>query len=190
MYHLKEDRRSTLSKNMLYRALSEIMREKDFPSITIKEVVQGAQVARATFYRNFDRLEDILQWKCDETFDDLYRTIIRSISSPSAQPVPGKYPFILPFFRYWHADSEIIELLIAANRIDIIFTAFEHAMRKLIAHFRPALPALLPHFEYFLAFRSGAVIRVLLMWIRNRKDLSPEEMYRLIEAQAEGIRPE
>jgi Transcriptional regulator len=189
MYHINEDQRSIQSKNMLYRALSEKLREKDFKSITIQEVVKSAQMGRSTFYRNFDHLEDVLLWKCDEAFQDLYRRILESISPRTVQAGVEKFPFVLPFFRYWHADSEIIECLVAANRIDMIFSAFENTVKKLVLKLHPAALKLSPHFEYFLAFRSGAMIRILLQWIKQNKRLSPEELYQLIKAQSEGLIP-
>jgi len=187
MYRIIDDQRSIQSKQMLYRALSDKMREKDFKSITIKEVVAGAQMGRSTFYRNFDGLEDVLIWRCDEAFQDLYHCIVQSISPENVQAGADKFPFILPFFRYWQADSEIIELLVAANRMDILFAAFEDTVKKLMAQLFPALTKPAPHFEYFLAFRSGAIIRILLQWIKNNKNLSPEQLYKLIHAQSEGL---
>jgi AcrR family transcriptional regulator len=187
MYHINEDRRSILSKNILYRALSLKIREKDFRTITIQEVVQTAQVGRSTFYRNFDDLESILRWKCDETFQALYRFILDSISAQEIQPGADPFPFLLPFFRYWQADSEIIELLVAASRIDILYSAFENTLKQLVFRLNPALASRSSHFEYFLAFRSGALIHILIQWIRNRKNLSPEDMYALIKRQSEGF---
>ncbi|MFC4598744.1 TetR/AcrR family transcriptional regulator [Cohnella hongkongensis] len=189
MYHINADPRSVQSKTMLYRALSQRMKEKNFQSITVKEVVHTAQIGRSTFYRNFDSLEDILQWKCDESFHALYGYIVQSIASQAVR-TSDKFPFILPFFRYWHADSEIVELLIAANRIDIVFSAFEDTMKKLVLRLRPAMTKLSPQFDYFLAFRSGAIIRILLQWIQNGKNLSPEDMHRFIESQSEGFIPQ
>jgi len=188
MYHIKQDQRSVESKIRLYDALSKKMREKTFQSVTIKEVVDSAQVGRSTFYRNFDNLEDVLVWKCDDTFDDLYHSILQSISPQTDQTGTGKFPFILPFFRYWHADSEIIELLVEANRLDVIFAAFEDTMKKLVRMLPPAMMNRSPNLDYFLAFRSGAVIRVLLQWIKNHKNVTPEDMYKFFEMQSEGLR--
>ncbi|THF74291.1 TetR/AcrR family transcriptional regulator [Cohnella fermenti] len=186
MYRNREDQRSIQAKTRLYRALAHTMREKEFPSITIKEVVQAAQVGRSTFYRNFDHLEAILLWKCDEAFADLYRYIVQSLTRTPADTA-GKYPFILPFFRYWQEDSEIVELLIAANRIDVIVAAFETTTEKLVLALQPAVRKEAPYFDYFLAFRSGAIVHVLLHWIRHRKNLSPEQLHQFIEAQSEGL---
>jgi AcrR family transcriptional regulator len=187
MYHIKKDQRSILSGNMVYQALAKKMKEKEFRSITIQEVVNEAQVGRSTFYRNFDKLEDVLWWKCDEAFLGLHDYILEAMPAQTNLIGGGKFPFILPFFRYWHADSTIVELLVAANRTDLIFTAFEDTLRKLVLGLHQAMAKLFPHFEYFLAFRSGAVIRILLQWLRKGKDLTPEELSALIAAQSEGF---
>lgn len=144
-------------------------------------------MGRSTFYRNFDQLEDILLWKCDETFEELSQFIFQIVSDRENQSNHSKFPFLYPFFSYWYKNSEIIELLIAANRIDMIFTAFERALDKFMQRIVPNMMNQSPHYEYFLAFRAGAIIRILLTWIKNNKDLSPAELCEFIEAQSEGL---
>lgn len=187
MYHIIDDSRSVQSKNMIFRALAMKIHKKDFHSITIKEVVLSAQIGRSTFYRNFDSLEDVLLWKCDETFHDLYHYILQTMKSQQSYAGSHKFPFLLPFFKFWYKDSEIIELLVAANRIDMIFTAFNQTFEKFIRNVIPQTMNRFPHFDYFLSFRSGAIISILLTWIKNQKDLSPEKLCQFIEAQSEGL---
>jgi AcrR family transcriptional regulator len=187
MYRKIEDPRSVQSKNMLYRALAQKVREKHFTSITIKEVADAAQVGRTTFYRNFDDLESVLQWKCDETFQDLSRYVFRSMFSGAKPAHTDKFPLVVPFFRYWQTDSELIETLIAARRTDMLFTAIKDAMTQFYLTWNPSIVSMHPHFDYVLAFRTGVMANLLLQWLNNNKDLSPEEMYGIIEAQSEGM---
>lgn len=65
MFHIKPDKRCEESANLLYEALIKLLKIKKLESISVQSVCKLANVSRATFYRNFDILEDILIWKCD-----------------------------------------------------------------------------------------------------------------------------
>lgn len=48
------------SARMIETALFELMEEKAFNEITVSEIVKRADVARRTFYRLYNRKEDVL----------------------------------------------------------------------------------------------------------------------------------
>jgi AcrR family transcriptional regulator len=48
------------SKRWLVIALIELMQEKPYSSISVKEIADKAQLSRRTFYRNFNIKEDLL----------------------------------------------------------------------------------------------------------------------------------
>ena len=49
----KESRRVTMTKLLLKTALIELMQEKPFPQITIKELCERADLNRTTFYLHY-----------------------------------------------------------------------------------------------------------------------------------------
>jgi AcrR family transcriptional regulator len=51
---------SVQSKEWIMTSLLELLSEKPYSKITITEITSAAQLARRTFYRNFDSKEDIL----------------------------------------------------------------------------------------------------------------------------------
>ena len=121
MYHIKEDKRSIRSSEMLYEGLAKLMREKDFSDITVTDLVEAANVGRTTFYRNFDLIEDILWMKNDQVFEELVR-----YNQEYRKTYDGESPphILKPLLRYFYLNSEIIELLILANRMDIFQKSF------------------------------------------------------------------
>ena len=53
--------------------LLSLMHEKSFAKITISEIIEKANVARASFYRNYESKEDVLMTLVDDVLDD-FRT--------------------------------------------------------------------------------------------------------------------
>ena len=49
----KEDRRIRRTKRLLRQALAELMNEKDFKDITVKEITDRADLNRGTFYFHY-----------------------------------------------------------------------------------------------------------------------------------------
>ena len=63
---LKLDKRELANitvKENLSRALFELLEKKNISEIGISELIERANVARASFYRNFSSLEEILQYE-------------------------------------------------------------------------------------------------------------------------------
>jgi AcrR family transcriptional regulator len=47
-------------KNQIVNGLFKLLKVKSFSSIKITELIKVSNVARASYYRNFDTIEDIL----------------------------------------------------------------------------------------------------------------------------------
>jgi len=183
MYHIKKDKRSIQSGNLMYEALGTLMRAKKFEDISIKELMDTAQVGRATFYRNFDIIEDILRWKCDEAFQWLYEYLVEFYKAHLSRNKQIKFSFMKPFLRYWYIHSEIIELLYQANHLDIVTSAFQDMFKKFNLHIPSSAAVITDHFDYFAALRSGVAINILIQWIKNDKDIAPDDLADLIANQ-------
>ena len=58
---MKEDQRSRLSKKILKDAFLELVKQKSFYDINVKELCDRAGINRSTFYRHYDNTADILE---------------------------------------------------------------------------------------------------------------------------------
>ncbi|MCT4661528.1 MAG: TetR/AcrR family transcriptional regulator [Tissierellales bacterium] len=180
MYHIKNDKRAKHSSERIFESLKLCMKEKNFQDITVKEVVERAEVARATFYRNFDRLEDVLRYELDTKFSELYDYLKEYYKS---EPDYFKSFFIVPFLKFWYADSAIVELLIMARQRKVLSEAFVSLLERGISEYYGDGEIEIDHFNYFLAFRSGIAINVLVEWIRTGKKETPEEVIKILSEQ-------
>ena len=121
MYHIKNDQRAIRSSQMLYDALVGLMGQKKFEEIKVSDLVKEAQLGRATFYRNFDAIEDILRMRCDQTIDGLITYIM---AYRQTHKIEHRTQLLKPLLRYFYLDSSIIELLMQAERLDIMQASF------------------------------------------------------------------
>src|SRR5436190_13555719 len=54
------DRRVQRTRQLLHAALMSLIQEKGFESLSVQDIIDRANVGRATFYAHFDSKEDLL----------------------------------------------------------------------------------------------------------------------------------
>ncbi len=69
----KENPISARSKKWLTDALFELMKEKTYEKISIREISEKAGLTRQTFYHNFSSKEMLLMYRSDQMFEDFYK---------------------------------------------------------------------------------------------------------------------
>ncbi len=176
MYHISDDKRAKRSSERIYNGLLECMEKKPFDQITISDLQRASGVARTTFYRAFDNITDVLYWKCDTCFYE-----VLSQYDPDASK--GEFHIVKHYFRYWMDHSDILELLIKVNRLDIIYAC--HMKNAEIIRDRfgtlPGIPS--DHGNYFIAIRTGFTISILTAWLQAGRKETPEEIVGIIREQ-------
>ena len=92
---IKVDPRVRRTRRLLQEALASLILEKDFGSISIKEITERADVAYITFYRHFESLDQLLMKILDEGLTDLMGRIetLAKQSDGSALETEGRLIF-------------------------------------------------------------------------------------------------
>ena len=184
MYHIKHDKRSQKSAVSIYNALSDCLKTKSFYDITISDIQKRSSISRSTFYRHFDHLSDVLYWRCDQCF-----TEVLSHYQPSNTAVQGDtYHFVRYFLNYWFIHIDILELLLAINRFDIIYDCHMNHLENFFKEHPSFLPFPSDHYDYFTGIRSGIMIGVLMACLKNKKRQSVDEILDILRVQLELIR--
>ncbi len=180
MYHIKNDKRSLQSSRWIYEALELLMHEKKYEDITITEIVNRAKVGRATFYRHFDTIDDVLRLKCDAKFAGLALFFAEYYQLPHSSDSSFH---LKPFLRYWYVHSHIIELLIQAGKEDMIREALRHSILTFSGVISSREGAIKRHLNYFIEVRTAISISILTEWIKNKKDIAPDALADIINQQ-------
>ena len=64
------------SKKWIVNSLIELMDEKPYNQITLKEIAENVDLTRQTIYRNFQTKEAILEYYVDGLYDEFIRIIV------------------------------------------------------------------------------------------------------------------
>ena len=152
------------------------IKKKPFEQITISDLQKASGVARSTFYRAFDNISDVLYWRCDACFAEV-------LLNYQPKPNGGGLDLAKHYFTYWLNHSDILELLIQINRIDIIYACHMKNAEIMQQRFGK-LPWLnVEHGNYFIAIRTGFTISILTVWLKGGRKETPEELVQIIKEQ-------
>jgi len=178
------DPRVIRTRKLLREALIELIPEKGYDEITIKEITDRATLNRATFYLHYRDKEDLLDRGFEEIWDELTR------ENPFPEAPGGKLSLdatrktILTDFEHLARHAEFYRVMIGRHGVahfiyrmqEYVYKATEKRLQALGSSRRQAdLPL-----EVVLQFVASAYVGLMHWWLDNDMPSSPSEMAELI----------
>ena len=163
-----EDKRIRRTKKLLRQALTRLMQQKDFQSITVTDVVREADINRGTFYAHYRDVYD-LRDKIETGMIEDFRGMIAAIR-PS-ETVTLKL-VLSRLMDYLEENREIVTALIKVNAPDG-FGVIEECRMGLLTY-RSVEDA------YAARFLATGVIGMTEKWITESQPIPKTEMVSLI----------
>ena len=157
------------------QALIELMRQKDFAYITVKEICEKAGVNRSTFYLHYETTRDLLE----ETTTFLIRQFL-SYFSVDTQPITDQFrtapleelnyiseQYLLPYLTYIRENQSVFGIALEHS----VHFGFDHIYQQLFLHiFHPILDRFrFPEDEqpYVMAFYLNGITAIVRQWLKN-----------------------
>ena len=174
---MKEKSQNTIAirtRKCIKIALLELMKEKLFNEITIKEIVIQADISRQTFYRHFQSKEEVLE----EYLEQLYEEYLKLINELEEKNL---YHISLTYFTYWKEKSALLEILKKSKCEQIGFESYYTFMNQALDITKSQLNI---HNEvdiqYTKSFLIGGFFSIKNQWMKNDYLNSPEELATLV----------
>ncbi len=123
------DRRQTKTRKAVFKAFVELLEEKGYPSITIQDIIDRADIGRSTFYSHFETKEDLLNVLCESIFDHAFSSIQQKESThdfTGREDLEGELTHILYHLR----DSKgYLKGIFASESGDVFMRYFKNNLR-------------------------------------------------------------
>ncbi|MGG4342989.1 TetR/AcrR family transcriptional regulator [Paenibacillus lautus] len=184
-----KDLRIIRTKELIREALIDLIEEKGFESITVKDITTKARINRGTFYAHYQDKFDLMA-RCQEEFMDKMRDIVKEkvtdINVDADSNVPPTLPFnvMVSMFEYLDQNRKFMRAVSGPNG----GLSFQTKMKEFLWNtlfVRKEFPLvkqekLLVPSEYLIAYLVSAHIGVIEQWLNGNGTESPEEMARIL----------
>lgn len=171
------DRRQKKTREAIFDAFCELLSKKHYSQITVSEIIERADIGRATFYAHFETKDYLLKELCEELFchvfdataegNETHRHIFECDADASV--------FLHLFLHLQKNDHNILRLLTCENN-ELFLRYFKENLQVLIAKRLPELsenkPSGLPD-TFWLNHMTATFVETVRWWIDNGMKESP-----------------
>ena len=157
-------------KNQITEGLFSLLRKKSFSEITVTDIVKESRVARASYYRNFENKEQIIEAAMDNLRDELMSDIQYDDDAHIFNQENARVGF----------ERALTSCLVKkADLLALYHNGFgsliQQTFNRYIMEFAGNMPANSIE-RYKLYFISGAVTNVLIEWLNEGAKEPPREI--------------
>ncbi|WP_042162949.1 TetR/AcrR family transcriptional regulator [Paenibacillus gorillae] len=176
----KPDKRILRSKAALKQSLLELMRQKDFASISTTEIVKHADFNRGTFYAHYEHKEALLE----DIINDLLSGLIESFRKPYEQIDSfelERFPAsAVTLFDHIYANAELYALMVDQKVMPGFREKMFHALKQtsiedLIPQLHEIDNRMLDH-ELLVVYQMHALLGLTFHWIQEGFKQTPAYM--------------
>ncbi len=174
------DPRVRRTRQLLRNALIELIQEKGYNDITVKDITQRATLNRATFYLHYRDKEDLLAKGFEEVWQELTRQNPLPIAQDGTLALEGTKTTIWSDFEHLNENAEFYRVMLGTRGVpEFIRRMQDHVYESTAALLRSVLgklPVRPVPIEIVLQFIASAYIGLMQWWLENDRLYTPEEM--------------
>lgn len=126
------DRRQRKSREAILLAFTSLLSEKSFSNITVSEIIDRADVGRATFYAHFETKDFLLKELCSELFCHILDTAHGMCEHRHIFECDAQDNIFLHLFGHIENNDNHIQDLLSCVNNELFLSYFKEELKKLI----------------------------------------------------------
>lgn len=170
----REDKRIRRTKKLLRQALTRLMQQKDFQSITVTDVVREADINRGTFYAHYRDVYDLREKIESEMIAD-FRGMIDDIHLNGGSSL---HPVLMRAVDYLEENREIVTTLVRVSGAEGFSKKLIHVIEECRME---SVPCRGVEDVYVARFIATGVVGMLERWVAESQPLPKNELIALME---------
>ena len=172
------DRRQRKTREAIFKALHNLLSKKSFSKITVQDIIDEADVGRATFYAHFETKEYLLKELCEELFCHIFDvTDDRRETHKHVFDCNTNDDFFLHLFRHLMKNDNHILDFFSCEESETFLRFFKSGLTTLVTtqfdkislSNKEALPR-----EYLINHISSSFLETLRWWSSGDRKETPE----------------
>ncbi len=165
------DRRQRKTRDAIFRAFTGLLSQKEFHRITVGEIIERADIGRATFYAHFETKDDLLNDLCEELFCHIVDT--EQSTEPQHHHIFEGYcsesAFLHLFEHLQNNDHNLVSLLSSYNN-ELFMRYFKNHLEQMVSQHRSLFVSrksdTVPD-DFWIHHITSTLSDTILWWIHN-----------------------
>ena len=171
------DRRQRKTRQAVFTAFIELLSHKKINQITVADIIEKADIGRATFYAHFETKDYLLKELCEELFCHIFDSLthknhahhhIFECDAPSSV-------FLHLFQHLQNNDNQILQLLSCQNN-GVFLDYFKTELHQLVKQQNEIQPKKELPLDYWQNHITTTCLETIRWWIENGLQQSPETL--------------
>ncbi len=177
MYHIKKDKRMIKSAALICDGLAEILRAKPYAEISITDVCEPKGIARTTFYRLFDTLDDVLLYQFDSLFEE---SIVKYAEYDNLHK-----SFAKTILEIAVNNKTLISAIVASGKSDLFSASTTSNEERILQNVNLQITE--KDSLYCTAMLTQLAYAVLSIWVNTGCHESSDELYEIMKHEMKLI---
>lgn len=174
------DRRQRKTRQAIFAAFTALLSEKNYEKITVGEIIDRADVGRATFYAHFETKDFLLKELCEELFCHLFDAM--HTDDPGHRHIfacDAPDSVFLHLFQHLQRNDNNILALLSGENNELFLRYFRENLQILVesqlSQFDTEKKLRLPE-PFRINHIAATFIETVRWWVENGCSQSPETM--------------
>lgn len=175
------EKRVNRTKRLIRDTLTELIEEKGFEGVTVRDLTERAKINRGTFYLHHRDKYDLLEQSEDEVIKGIVQLVheISPIEAVAYTSQNEPFPIIQKLFEYFQENANFMKVILGpkgdpafqVKLRELITETFLNKMAKEINSEEMMVPV-----EFLTTYVSAAHVGVIQHWLETGMEKSPREM--------------
>ena len=174
----KTDRRVQRTRELLQKALIELISERSYDAITIQDIVDRANVGRTTFYLHYHSKDELFV-SCHEAIVSQFRIgLLHSLSREELLSLEAPHGMTSAYRHLEEARALLYSVFQGKDSLLILRRMRDWSARDTDANLRSAFPneeSLIP-LDVLALYLAGAQIGLVQWWLEKRQPHTLESL--------------
>lgn len=170
MYHIKQDKRAEKSAQLIGQGVLELLAGRRIEDISISEIERKTGITRATFYRSFDRVEDVPEYLCDIMFDEIQEKILNNHCT-------SRQELIVDFISAWMEKKTLIMSLAGSGNLYLLCNAHTKKLSLVKQMLRTDMNVSEKELDYVCYLLAYIMPMAMDIWVAHGQKESARELY-------------
>ncbi|HHV29963.1 TetR-like C-terminal domain-containing protein [Acetivibrio mesophilus] len=167
---MREQKKSV--KSQIKIATVMLLNEKSYMDITVTDIVNSANIARASFYRNYMSIADVF----DDIVDDIFTEIVAEVIPVLKSNDENGWRELLYSMFYRFPKHHSVGLGTKAENVNELLSRMSAKLQEI-----EKLSASQTIREKYIGFgKMGLVVNIIKKWMIDGRKESPEEMVNFV----------